>query len=99
MSDLNGTYDLVATTPMGKQDMKLTIQVDGSTFTGTSSGAMGSSDISGSVDGNSIAWQQAITVPMPLTLDCNATIEGNALSGTVNTGAFGSFPVAGKKTA
>jgi hypothetical protein len=98
MSNLDGTYDLVAKTPMGNQDMKLTIQVDGSSFTGTSSGAMGSSDISGSVDGDTIAWQQPITVPMPLTLDCKATITGDTLTGTVDTGAFGAFPVSGSKS-
>ncbi|MGC5799704.1 hypothetical protein [Sphingomonas sp. NFX23] len=99
MSDLNGTYALVANTPMGNQDMTLTIIVDGSTFTGTSAGAMGSSDVVGSVDGNAIAWKQPITVPMPLTLECKATIDGETISGTVDTGAFGSFPLTGKKTA
>lgn len=99
MSTIDGTYDLVAKTPMGNQDMKLSITVDGDTFTGTSSGAMGSSDISGSVDGDTIAWQQPITVPMPLTLDCKATITGDTLTGTVDTGAFGAFPVSGTKSA
>lgn len=99
MSDLNGTYALVANTPMGNQDMTLTITVDGATFTGTSAGAMGSSDVTGAVDGNAITWKQPITVPMPLTLDCKATIDGETITGSVDTGAFGSFPITGKKTA
>ena len=97
MSDLNGTYGLVANTPMGNQDMTLTINVDGSTFSGTSAGAMGSSDVAGSVDGNVLAWKQSITVPMPLTLECTAKIDGETIAGTVDTGAFGSFPITGKK--
>ena len=98
MSDLNGSYALVATTPMGNQDMTLTINVEGSTFTGKSAGAMGSSDVTGSVDGNTIAWKQAITVPMPLTLECKASIDGDTISGTVDTGSFGAFPIKGTKT-
>jgi hypothetical protein len=98
MSDLNGTYAFVANTPMGNQDMTLTITVDGLAFTGTSAGAMGSSDVAGSVNGNTIVWKQPITVPMPLILDCEATIDGETISGTVDTGAFGTFPIKGTKT-
>lgn len=99
MTDLSGTYDVVANSPMGDQKMTLTIVVNGDAFTGTSTGAMGSSDIAGTVAGTDLTWQQAITVPMPLTLDCKATITGDALNGTVDTGGFGSFPLTGRKTA
>jgi ATP sulfurylase len=99
MSDLNGSYDLVATTPMGEQKMTITVEVNGGTFSGASSGSMGASDISGTVDGNKLMWKQGITVPMPLTLDCEATVEGNEINGKVDTGAFGSFPIKGTKSA
>ena len=39
-----------------------------------------------------------MTVPMPMTLDCEATAEGDTLTGTVGAGAFGSFPLNGKRT-
>ena len=97
MSELNGTYSLVAKTPLGNQDMQLTVTVTGDTFTATSSGAMGASDISGTVEGNTLSWKQAITVPMPLTLDCSATIDGGNVTGTANTGAFGAFPITGTR--
>jgi len=38
-----------------------------------------------------------MTVPMPMTLDCEATIEGDALTGNVNAGAFGAMPVSGTR--
>ena len=40
-----------------------------------------------------------MTVPMPMTLDCKATVEGDTLTGTVGAGAFGSFPLTGTRTA
>ena len=58
---------------------------------------MGSTDVSGTVDGNTLAWKLSVTVPMPLTLDCQATVEGDTLNGTVGAGAFGSFPMMGKR--
>jgi hypothetical protein len=36
---------------------------------------------------------------MPMTLDCEATIDGDTLVGTVGAGAFGSFPMNGTRTA
>jgi hypothetical protein len=38
-----------------------------------------------------------MTVPMPMTLDCEATIDGDTLTGTVGAGAFGSFPMSGTR--
>ena len=97
MTDMSGTYGVVANTPMGDQKMTITIKVEGAGFTGTSSGSMGSSDITGSVEGDTIKWKQGITVPMPLTLDCQATITGDEIKGSVDTGSFGSFPILGKR--
>ena len=99
MADIDGSYECVVKSPMGDQKSTLTITSDGTTFSGTNSGGMGSSDVSGTVDGNTIVWQQKMTVPMPMTLDCTATIDGDALTGTVSVGAFGSFPMSGTRAA
>lgn len=97
MSDISGSYDLSAQTPLGSQSMTLVVQVDGDTFTGRSQGTLGTSEVAGSVTGNTIAWRQAITVPVPLTLDCTLTIDGDMASGAADSGAFGSFPLAGRR--
>ncbi len=99
MADIDGTYDCTVKSPLGDQKMTLTVKAEGSTFTGSVSGAMGSMDVNGSVDGETIAWKQSMTVPMPMTLDCQATVEGDTLTGTVGAGAFGSFPLSGTRTA
>jgi len=96
---VDGTYDCVVKSPLGDQKTTLTVKSEGSTFTGTNAGAMGSTDVSGTVEGNTISWQQQMTVPMPMTLDCQATIEGDTVTGTVGAGAFGSFPMSGTRTA
>ncbi|MFN3435049.1 MAG: hypothetical protein ACK4ZY_11705 [Sphingomonas sp.] len=98
MADVDGSWDCTVKSPLGDQNLTLTVTSDGATFTGTASGAMGSSDVSGEVNGNTISWKQQMTVPMPMTLDCEATAEGDTLTGTVGAGAFGSFPLSGKRT-
>ncbi|CAN5644371.1 hypothetical protein BH10PSE14_BH10PSE14_00730 [soil metagenome] len=98
MSGVDGTYETVVKSPMGDQKATLTVKSDGSSWTGQQIGAMGSADITdGKVDGNTISWSMSITVPMPMTLDCTATIDGDTVAGSVKAGAFGSFPMTGKR--
>ncbi len=99
MADVDGSWECTVKSPLGDQKMTLTVNSQGSSFTGTVSGAMGSSDVTGEVNGNAISWKQQMTVPMPMTLDCKATAEGDTLTGTVGAGAFGSFPLSGTRSA
>lgn len=99
MADIDGSWDCVVKSPLGDQKLTLSVTAEGATFSGTASGAMGSSDVSGTLDGDTIAWKQSVSVPMPMTLDCTATVDGDALTGSVGAGAFGSFPLSGTRTA
>ena len=100
MADVDGTWDTIVKSPLGDQKSTLTVKSDGSTFTGTNAGAMGSVEIDdGKVDGNTISWTMKMTVPMPMTLDCTATIDGDTITGNVGAGAFGSFPMTGTRAA
>lgn len=93
-----GTYSCVTSTPMGDQASTFTVNVDGATFTGTNAGQMGSMEVeNGKVDGNTLTWQMKMTVPMPMTLDCTATVDGDVLTGKVTAGMFGTFPMQGKR--
>ena len=93
-----GTYECVTKTPMGDQKSDVTINVDGDTFTGTNVGAMGSMDMeNGKVDGNKLTWTMKMTVPMPMTLEGEATVDGDTITGSVKAGAFGSFPLSGTR--
>jgi hypothetical protein len=99
MANIDGSWDCVVKSPLGDQKTVLTVTTDGNTFTGTNAGALGSMDVNGEVDGDTITWKMNMTVPMPMTLDCKATIDGDVLTGTVGAGAFGSFPMSGTRKA
>ncbi len=93
-----GTYECVTKTPMGDQKSEVTINVDGDTFTGSNVGAMGSMELeNGKVDGNTLTWTMKMTVPMPMTLEGTATVDGDVLTGSVKAGAFGTFPMNGTR--
>jgi hypothetical protein len=98
MASVDGEYDCVTKSPLGEQTSVFTVKSDGNSFTGQNAGQMGTLDvIDGKVDGNKLTWKMEMKVPMPMTLDCSATIEGDQFNGTVGAGAFGSFPMTGKR--
>ncbi len=93
-----GTYNCVTKTPMGEQQSTFTVIVDGDSFTGQNVGAMGTMDvIDGKVAGNRLTWKMDMKVPMPMTLECEATVDGDALTGSVKAGAFGSMAMSGTR--
>ncbi|MGL5837376.1 MAG: hypothetical protein ACRCY3_02635 [Sphingorhabdus sp.] len=100
MAAVDGDWDVTVKSPMGDQKSVLTINSDGGSFSGKMAGSLGSMDIpSGTVDGNTLAWKMDMTVPMPMTLDCTATVDGDSLTGEVKAGAFGSMPLTGSRKA
>lgn len=95
-----GTYDCATKTPMGDQSGVLTVvpNDDGTAFTGTMIGAMGNVDVQdGKIDGNTLSWKMKIVVPIPMTLECEAAVEGGELNGQVKAGGFGTMPFSGKR--
>ena len=98
MANVDGSWDTVTRSPMGDQKATLTIQSSGDSFTGQYSGAMGTTEIkNGKIDGDTLSWSLDITVPMPMTLTAEATVDGDTLNGQVTAGAFGSFPMTGNR--
>lgn len=95
-----GTYDVVTKTPMGDQKGKLTVipASDGSGFTGNIAGDMGTMEVrDGRIAGNALSWIMDMKVPMPMELTCEATVDGDALSGSVKAGVFGSMALSGTR--
>lgn len=98
MSQVDGSYDCVTKSPMGDQKSVFTVNSDGDSFTGQNAGAMGSLDVeNGKVDGNKLTWTMNMKVPMPMTLECEAVIDGDTLTGTIKAGAFGSMAMSGTR--
>lgn len=98
MSNVAGSYDCVTKSPMGDQKSVFTVNVDGDSFTGSNTGGMGSLDVeNGKVDGNKLTWTMNMKVPMPMTLECEATVDGDALTGSIKAGPFGSMAMSGTR--
>jgi hypothetical protein len=93
----DGNWKITISTPMGPQEVTASITTSGDTFTGRSESAMGGQDISGKVAGDSLTWSADITKPMPLTLDFDAKVDGDKMTGTVKLGAFGNAPLNGHR--
>jgi hypothetical protein len=93
-----GTWNTTVKSPMGDQSGTLTVNVDGDSFTGQMAGGMGTMDVvDGKVDGHTLTWKMNMVVPMPMTLDCEATVDGDSITGAVNAGAFGAMPLSGTR--
>jgi hypothetical protein len=91
----DGNWKITINTPMGAQEVNASIQTSGDTFTGKTEGRMGSQEITGKVNGNTLTWSANITQPMPMTLEFEATVDGDSMKGNVKLGAFGNAPLSG----
>jgi zinc protease len=100
MASVDGDWDVTIKTPMGDQKSVFTVTSDGGSFSGKVAGAMGSMDVNnGTVDGNTLSWKMDMVVPMPMTLEGSATVDGDNISGEVKAGAFGSMALSGCRKA
>ena len=87
----DGTWDLTINTPLGAQQSRLTIRVNGDSLAGTQSAATGDEReiVDGRIAGDSLSWKASINKPMPMTLEFSATVQGDAMTGSVKLGPFG----------
>ncbi len=101
MANLNGNWSLVFdTSPLGIQKGVLTVKLasSGASFTGTYSSEETEVNVEdGKVAGDALTWKMNVTVPMPMTLNCAATVTGDTMTGTVKVEAFGSYPFTGSR--
>lgn len=98
MANVDGAYDCVAKTPLGEQKGVLTVISAGDSFHGTFAGMLGSLDVAdGKVDGNRLIWKMNMTMPMPVTMECEAEVSGDSISGTMQLGAFGAAGFTGTR--
>ncbi|RPF71999.1 hypothetical protein [Aurantiacibacter spongiae] len=97
-----GKYDFVASTPMGEQSGTFTVVPgdDGESFTGSLEGGMGSMDVEdGTIDGDVLRWTMKMGMPMPMTLEGEAVIAGDTVSGTIKAGMMGTMPFTAERQA
>ena len=101
MSNVAGKWDCLVKSPLGEQKSVLTVTDNGDgTWTGDNTGAMGGLTCdNGKIDGNKLTWTMDMKVPMPMTLECDATVDGDTLTGGVKAGMFGTSPMTGTRMA
>ncbi len=100
MSNATGKWDCLVKSPLGEQKSVLTVTDNGDgTWSGDNTGAMGGlSCDNGKFDGdNKITWTMDMKVPMPMMLECEATVDGDTLTGGVKAGMFGTSPMSGTR--
>jgi len=87
----DGKWQLTINTPLGAQQSTLSISTSGNSLTGTQSAASGDEKPieDGQISGDQISWKASITKPMAMTLEFSATVEGDAMTGSVKLGMFG----------
>ena len=97
---LAGTYEFAVSTPMGAQSGTMTVVPDasGTAFTGTIEGSLGHIEVDdGTILGDTLNWSMRIASPMPMGLDCEAVVSGDAVEGTVRAGIFGTMSLTGRR--
>jgi len=101
MANVDGKWETVVASPMGDQKGTLTLKSSGDTLDGTwtYSGQEPVTIQDGKIDGVDLSWKASVTVPFPMTLECSATVNGDAMSGTVKAGNFGTFAMTGTRVA
>jgi hypothetical protein len=99
MSNVAGAWNCVVKSPLGEQQSVMTVTDNGDgTWSGTNDGAMGSLTCdNGKVDGNTLTWTMDMKVPMPMVLECDATVDGDTITGGVKAGMFGTSPLSGTR--
>lgn len=87
----DGKWQLTINTPLGAQQSVLNISTSGASLSGTQSAASGDEKPieEGKISGDQISWKASITKPMAMTLEFSATVQGDAMTGSVKLGMFG----------
>ncbi|MFF3975418.1 hypothetical protein [Streptomyces sp. NPDC001828] len=95
-----GIWDLSISTPVGRINVVIELARRAGVLTGTAHGAgenVPLDDIT--LDGERLAWKQAITKPLRLNLVFSVTLDGDTLTGTSKAGRLPASKVTGRRRA
>ena len=93
-----GKWAVTLKSPMGAQDATLSLNDDNGVLSGSMAGPQGDQAFSdGTVDGDALTFNIAMTQPMPMTIECQAVISDDNISGTAKLGAFGQATFEGNR--
>ncbi len=96
---VDGTYNIELETPMGNRPGKLTLKTEGGSLSGSIVTEQGEQSFEGgTTSGDDIAFPIQLNTAMgSFNLKFKGTVSGDAISGQIDTGSFGSFPFKGTR--
>ena len=81
MANVDGDWKVTVNSPMGAQELTISLKADGDTVTGGLSGAMGTMPFAnGKLDGDTVTFEASITEPFAINITVTATVDGDAIS-------------------
>lgn len=93
-----GNWNIVMKTPMGDREVVMEMEEDGDNLSGTMEADGNKIEIqAGKVADGRGTWKADLTQPMPITLEFDCGVDGDAMEGTVKLGMFGSSSVTGTR--
>mgnify|MGYP000312098301 CR=1 FL=1 len=91
-----GTWNVVMKTPMGDREIVMVMAQDGDSLSGTMEADGNTIDIQdGKIEDGRGKWKADLTQPMPITLEFDVGVDGDAMDGSVKLGMFGNSAVTG----
>lgn len=100
MTNINGTWDIVIASPIGKQELSIDLTVDGTAVTGTGKNAAEVVELKdGQLTGDTVTFAADLKKPFPLTVVYELVFNGDEITGTAKAGKFPKSPVTGKRVA
>ena len=98
MASADGTWNCTLDSPMGAQQMTLTLKTEGSDLSGKLAGPQGEMEFTGGkADGDNLSWTISIDQPMPMQIETTATVDGDTLNGESKLGSFGTAKLTGTR--
>lgn len=93
-----GTWNAVMKTPMGDREVEMILSEEGGALSGTMQADGNAIEVQdGNVADGRATWKADLTQPMPITLEFDVGVDGDAMEGTVKLGMFGSSAVTGTR--
>ncbi|MFJ3830142.1 hypothetical protein ACIPWI_19535 [Streptomyces sp. NPDC090046] len=97
---VEGTWNLVIATPIGRQQAVLRLFMEDGALHGVATGEAEEVPLTGlECHGDHLTWRQSITKPMRLHLAFDVTVTQDALAGTAKAGRLPATRVTGHRTA
>jgi hypothetical protein len=99
-TSVEGIWDLIIDTPIGKQYAALDLSIEDGELRGVARDQRHAEEIvlTGlELDGNRLTWAQSITRPMRLNLGFDVTVDGDRMLGRAKAGRLPSSQVAGRR--